>query len=210
MDALDQLAEPAHELLSRVDGTLTRCGAPAGHPVWPLLRRVRALPGAAVGALTELRPGPLAAAGRPLRSIASGYREATPTPAAEWQGSAADEFAARWVAVCAYGDSLSGRLSDTDGYLSAVAGWLAGARRAVAGTLAGALVSTEAVRVRTAAEEESALAAADLAAHVLAAVARVYEEVMPLVEEWSPRLTEVPFRSGDASGPPPGRTEVVP
>jgi len=45
MDLLDRVTGPAADLLARVDDGLLAEGAPAGHPIWPLLRRAGALPG---------------------------------------------------------------------------------------------------------------------------------------------------------------------
>jgi hypothetical protein len=77
MDALDRLAGSADGLLTRVDGTLGRSGAPGAHPIWPLLRRVGALPGAAVLAVSGLRSAPLEAAAPSLRRLALEYADAS-------------------------------------------------------------------------------------------------------------------------------------
>jgi hypothetical protein len=107
MDALDLLAGPAGELLTRVDGALARSGAPDAHPIWPLLRRVGALPGAAVGAVAELRPAPLAAAAPSLRTLAQGYAEAS-AAAEVTRASAAGE-------VTRVGEAGTSGLSDAIG-----------------------------------------------------------------------------------------------
>jgi hypothetical protein len=57
MDPFDRLAGPAGDLRRRVGESLAAGGAPEGHPIWPLLRRLRALPGEALAAL---RPAPYA------------------------------------------------------------------------------------------------------------------------------------------------------
>jgi hypothetical protein len=169
MDALERLAGPASDLLALVDRALARSGAPDAHPVWPLLRRVGALPGVAVGAIAELRPAPLAAGGPSLRMLAEGYAEASaaatihaPTgttgralmvDSGGWQGMAAEAFAARWSALSAHlaggVDSLSARLETTAAYAESIASWMARTRGAVAETLARVLTSAEAVAVVT-------------------------------------------------------------
>jgi hypothetical protein len=212
MDALDQLAAPAADLLRRVDQLVTRCGAPIDHPMWTSLHRVRALPGAAVGAVCELRPGPLAAAGIPLRQLASGYADtAVPAPPI-WRGAGADHFGYRWTALCAHLDRSAERLVDTARYLEAVADWLAHVREALARTLAVALVSTEAVLVRTADDPRIvALPAADLAAFVLTPIAQAYDEGRQLPDGWTPRLAELPFRETLPAAPSTlTATEVLP
>jgi hypothetical protein len=214
-DALDRLAGPAADLLDRVDTTLTRCGAPADHAIWPLLRRVGALPGEVVGAIAALRPGPLAAAGMPLRALIRRYGDAAVAGPVGWRGAAADRFADQWTALRTHLDgdaeSLTGRLAATAGYLDAVADWLAEGREALARTLASALISAEAVAVRTAAVG-APLAAADLAAYVLAAVAGLCDDGGTLPGSWAPRLAELPFRPppGDVPAGPEQPTEVVP
>ena len=96
MDALDRLAAPARELLSRVDGMLTRIGAPEDHPLWPLVRRLRVLPGDAVAALAAVEPAPLSAAGPALRTLSGQYAQPRATPP-DWAGPAAEAFTAAAV-----------------------------------------------------------------------------------------------------------------
>src|SRR5256885_352929 len=85
MDLLDRVYPVARELLDRVDATLLAGGAPADHPIWPLLRRLGALPGEVVAHLAGGAPGGLTETGDTLRQHADGYRhrvDAVPTPAA--------------------------------------------------------------------------------------------------------------------------------
>lgn len=104
MDPLDQLLEPASDLLARVDEALVRVGAPEEHPVWPLLRRVRALPGAAVRAVSALRPGSLAAADRLLLPLAEAYGDAGAVAGAppSWSGAAAGAYARHAAALAGH------------------------------------------------------------------------------------------------------------
>ncbi|HEY3011068.1 MAG TPA: hypothetical protein VGJ63_23850 [Micromonosporaceae bacterium] len=172
MDALDRLTGPANDLLVLVDRALARSGAPDAHPVWPLLRRVGALPGAAVSAIADLRPAPLAAAVPSLRTLAQGYADASAAvtvggsvAAARsgvsglavdsdgWQGGAAEVFAARWSALSAHlvggVDSMYARLEATAAYADSIASWMSRTRGAVAETLARVLTSAEAVAMVT-------------------------------------------------------------
>lgn len=218
-DALDQLAGPAHGLLARVDAVLCRAGAPAGHPVWPLLRRLGALPGPAAGAVAALRAAPLCTAGRALHTLAGQYGQlpgpppGRPTPAgAGWQGPAADAYAAHWSALSTHlagpgADSLAGRLAATAGYLQALADWVDRARAALARTLATVMTSAQAVEVVTGAADPPvpavARAAADIAARVLATVADMYAEADQVRVDWSGRLGELPLPRSGRSGPAP-------
>jgi hypothetical protein len=195
MDPFDQLAGPAHELLSRVDTILTRAGAPDDHPLWPLLRGLRALPGDLVTAVAALEPAPLSAAGSALRTISRRYAQPSAPP--EWRGAAAETFTARWASLSAHVEqSLAGRLADTAAYVDAVVDWVSRTRLAVARTLAVVLSSGEAVAVAVgsgAHPAEVARAAADIAARVLRTIADAYAEADELMAAWSERLGELPL-----------------
>lgn len=172
MDALDRLEGPANDLLVRVDRALGRSGAPETHPIWPLLRRVGALPGAATSAVCGLRPAPLAAAAPSLRMLALGYAETSAVAGvprvrgtrpgglhesvgvgggAGWEGRTAETFADQWGALCAHlagvGESLSARLEATAAFADSLAAWMAHTRDALAAALARVLASAEAVMV---------------------------------------------------------------
>src|SRR2546430_16216161 len=111
-------------------------GAPAGHPIWPLLRRLGALPGEAVAQLATVAPGGLTPVSDALHQHADGYRhrvDEVPMPAG-WRGPAADAFGASWSGLSAHlagsgPDTLAGRLTDTASYVDDVAAWLGRARR---------------------------------------------------------------------------------
>ena len=80
-DALDHLAGPADALLDRVDRLLATAGAPDGHRIWPLLRRLRVLPGDAARALLACRSAPLTGVGAAARAAVRAYGDArTPSP----------------------------------------------------------------------------------------------------------------------------------
>jgi hypothetical protein len=156
MDLLDRVYPVARELLDRVDATLLAGGAPADHPIWPLLRRLRALPGEVVAHLAGVAPDGLTAPGDAMRQQATGYQhraDEVPMPAA-WRGPAADAYAAAWSGLSAHlagsgPDTLAGRLTSTADYLDDVSGWLGRSRRALAGTVAECLGSAEAVTLRS-------------------------------------------------------------
>ncbi|HET8683739.1 MAG TPA: hypothetical protein VFM54_18015 [Micromonosporaceae bacterium] len=214
MDALEQLAPTAAELLARVDATLAGCGAPPGHRVWPLLRQVGALPGEAVAALAELRTDPLVAAAEPLRRLAGEYaqeRAAVPGELA-WRGAGAESFARWWSLLSTHlaggarpgggagAETMAGRLDLTAAYLAAIADWLGTARDLVARAVAEALTSREAVVLAGAppaghgtgpVPTEVMLAAADLAGWVLLALADAYERGEGLLTGWAGRLAEL-------------------
>jgi hypothetical protein len=211
MDALDRLAVPAADLLARVDGTLAEAGAPTEHAVWPLLRRVGALPGDAVRAVTALRPGPADAAEPALRQLAQAYGDAQVTAShpVSWTGAGADAFAAHRSALVAHlaqgEESLSGRLAATAGYADALAGWVAQTRLELARALAAVLGSTQAVTLVAgpvdAPVSARAVPAADIAVRVLAAVSGAYDLAEELWREWAPRLAELPWQPVAYAGP---------
>lgn len=214
MDALDHLAGPAADLLGRVDDLLAEAGVPAGHPIWPLLGRVRALPGAALDAVVALRPEPLVAAAAALRGLIPAYDDAAAalTVDVAWEGAGAEAFASRRAALSEHltggSESLAERLEASAAYLDAVADWVSASRAALARTLAEVLGSAEAVMVVIGpvgpAASASALsrpaAAAQLGARVLATVAELHDRGEALRQQWGGRLVELAFRPPAAAG----------
>ncbi|MEV4760582.1 hypothetical protein AB0J86_36520 [Micromonospora sp. NPDC049559] len=204
MDPLDRLAGPGADLLRRVDDTLVAAGAPDDHRIWPLLRRLRALPGEAVAAVAALHPAPLAEAGGALRTRLPEYEDARAALAREvsWQGAGAEAYAAQRDALAAYltagPESLAGRLSATAGYAAALGDWVTASRGALARTVAEVLGSAEAVALLPGAAEDgpasAAPAAAEIGARVLTTVAEAYDRAEALLARWAPRLGEVDFR----------------
>jgi hypothetical protein len=220
MDLLDRVYPVARELLDRVDATLLAGGAPADHPIWPLLRRLGALPGEAVAHLAGVAPDALTGTGDTLRQHADGYRhrvEDVPMPAG-WRGPAADAYAVSWSGLSAHlagggPDTLAGRLTDTASYLDDVSAWLGRARRALAGTVAECLGSAEAVTLHAAPGDPTGawfsgggagsgapspgavtLAAATIGAHLLATAAEVLDDGRTVHDRWSGRLDELSYR----------------
>ena len=169
-DALDRLSAEAVPLLRRVDAALTFSGASADDAVWPLLRRVRALPSDAVAAvagwlaaegcdvaIVARTAADLEATAAELRSFARRWDGALDTVAAPppWEGAAAEAYRRRWAALHTYArgggaDSAVGRLRATADHLDALAEWVTRSRRALAAALADALTSAEAVTLLTA------------------------------------------------------------
>src|SRR5205814_7796728 len=157
MDLLDRIYPIGRDLLDRVDATLAARGAPAQHPIWPLLRRLGAPPGEVVGHLAGVSPDGLTEAGDAIRREVEAYRhraDEVPMPAT-WRGPAAEAYGGTWAGLSAHlagsgPDTLAGRLTDTAGYLDEVSAWLRRARHALAGTLAECLGSAEALTLRSA------------------------------------------------------------
>ncbi|MFC0507628.1 hypothetical protein [Micromonospora costi] len=210
MDALDRLAEPGLDLLRRVD-TLLAAGAPEGHRVWPLLRRMQVLPGEAVRAFLDLRPEPLAGAGHTVRRLVRGYDDVSATLADPvlWSGPGAEAYGQTRTALLHHLDegpeSLVGRLESTAGYADALADWVEGSRLALARALADVLRSAEAVAVVAAtslpaggasrpASGGPRVEAAEIAARVLAVLCVAYDGAETLVRQWAPSLAESPWR----------------
>ncbi|HEX6968830.1 MAG TPA: hypothetical protein VF174_08495 [Micromonosporaceae bacterium] len=205
MDPLDHLAGPAADLLDRVDDVLAESGAPATHRIWPLLRRVRALPAEAVAALAALHPEPLAAAAAAVRALIPRYETVGEllTAAVDWEGAAAEAFFARRDALAAHltdgPTSMLDRLEAGADYLDDLAGWVSSGRAALARTLAEVLVSAEAVTLVVGDGIDGGpsvpAAAAEIGARVLAPVAELHDRGEALRRQWAQRLDESIYRS---------------
>lgn len=214
MDALDVVRDAAEELLARAQRALDQAGAPADHPLWPLLRTVRVAAPEAVRAVVALRPDPLPEAGVRLGRLVAAYRRviggepgagvapagpaATPFGvtggrAAEWTGAAADAYTERARAVTGYvsgewsdpAGGVLGRASATAAYADELADWIVDTRLALAGTLAEALVSRQALTLHAA---DPLSAEAGLAAADV--TARVLATVAEAYERASRLLTD--------------------
>jgi hypothetical protein len=214
-DELDRVGGAAADLLARVDRAVGTAGAPPDHPVWPLLRRLGALPGEVVDAVAALRPGPLAGAGPALGPLIDGYADTGRMAArgAAWSGAAADRFAAAAEALATHltGEGtadrpgLAGRAHATAAFAGEIVAWMGQTRHAVAVSVAAALGSAEALTLRTAAgpSPQTAVAAADIAALVLGTVANAYDRAEELCGRWAGELIEEDLRpAGDEGGPP--------
>ncbi|SNT57482.1 hypothetical protein SAMN05421812_110145 [Asanoa hainanensis] len=171
-DALDHLARPAGHLLARVDDLLTRFGAADDDPIWPLLRRVRALPGEATAALTStLRAEPITAAGAAVRARTTTYDEARAAVSAPvaWEGPAGDAFEAHAARLAADLTAATDHLAATARLADEAADWVVRTRARLAAVLAEVLTSGEAVAVVLGAND-AARAAVTIATRVLTAL----------------------------------------
>jgi hypothetical protein len=208
-DALDRLAEPGADLLERVDAALLAHGFPAGHPIADLLRRLGALPGDALHAISALRPAPLRAAASELRHTIDGYeqqRDLLRTPPG-WTGSAGDRFAALRAALTGFLGETADAGHATRRYLEDVADWMERSRSVTARTLADVLGSVEAITLRapvtggTDRAGSTALAAATVGARFLATALDVHDAGRAAAERWAGRLEEVSYRPPATDAP---------
>ncbi len=129
---------------------LTRFGAADDDPLWPLLRRVRALPGEAVAALSStLRAEPIAAAGAEVRARTTTYADARAaiTAPVAWEGPAGDAFAAHTDRLAADLATAGDALASTARLADEIADWAARTRARLAAVLADVLTSGEAVAI---------------------------------------------------------------
>ncbi|MEV0394531.1 hypothetical protein [Polymorphospora rubra] len=218
MDALDQLVRAGAGLLVRVDDVLARSGAPDGDPIWPLLRRLRVLPGDAVRTVAGFDPAPLAAAGSALHDLRPGYARGHAAVArnVDWTGAGADTFDAHRTALTTHlsddPDGMGGRLAATAAYAEAVADWLTQSRSTLARTLAAVLTCAEAVTLTAGPtgadpDRDDPLAAARIGTVLLRAVADVYESGEDLLRRHASGLAELPYR-GPADVPPIRHTDL--
>jgi hypothetical protein len=199
-DPLARLAPAAAPLLHRVDDVLAQAGIAGEDPIWPLLRRVRALPSAAVAAVAGWRADPCAAGA--LRALARRYEDAVDglPRYPPWEGAGAQGYARHWGGLRAHVvEGLAGRLRDTATYADEVADWVARSRRAVAVALADVLGSAEAVTLVTGGQP-AAPAAARVGGHVLAPVALACEEAIGLHDDWRARLAPLEDRPHQQPG----------
>jgi ABC-type transporter Mla subunit MlaD len=203
MDRLDQVLATATPLLRQVDELLSTAGAPAGHALWAELRRVRLLPGDAVRAVAALSPSALTETIPELRAGARACAAiAADLPAPDtWTGEAAeayDDLRRRTAGhLAGADDSLDERLEATADLGQALADWMTRTRSSLAATLADVLISGQAVTLSTPAasppETTQIVAAADLAAHLLRAVADSYADATDLLHGSTPLTTAIPL-----------------
>jgi hypothetical protein len=200
MDRLGELLEAARPLLARVDEVLTTVGAPAEHPIWAELRRVRLLPGAAARAVAALRPAAFGAAIPELRADARACGElaASLPPPDDWTGEAAEAYDAarrRTAAQLSGGHlSLDERLEATADLAQALTDWMERTRADLADALAEALTSSEALTLSTGGAATppplaEIRAAAGIAAHLLQVIADSYERAADLLHGSAPLTT---------------------
>ncbi|MEV6523450.1 hypothetical protein AB0M43_15985 [Longispora sp. NPDC051575] len=191
---LDRLLVSGRDLLTRVDRVLTDGGAPADHPVLPLITRWRVLPGGALEFAAALRP-PLTAPPVPA---------ALPDAPVEWAGPASAVFGAHWAGLRAHQETLVTRAEATAEYATQVSDWMFALRSDMADAVAAALGSAEAVAIRTALPDgfvapEVVRAAADLG-HLVLAVVTPFDPAA-----WTASLSESPYLPADRPPSAPGR-----
>ncbi|GAA0709951.1 hypothetical protein Drose_02770 [Dactylosporangium roseum] len=162
MDALERLSGVGGDLLRHVDAALAEDGAPADDPIWPLLRRVGALPGDALDFALRLDAPALRIAAEELRAIADRFAHERDRLAADvgrsaWEGTGAEAFAAVWRSLSDHigpgpdPATICGRLLATVSYVDGLAGWAVHLREEMAEAVARAVSSAEAVTLRAAA-----------------------------------------------------------
>jgi hypothetical protein len=199
MDQLDQIVGVAGPLLRDVDTVLTEAGAPADHPVWAEIRRVRLLPGDAVHAVAALRSADLLDAAPELRADARAYAgvaESLPPPG-PWSGAAAeayDEARLRTAdRLSGAPESLDERLEATADLAEALIEWMAQTRAELAAALSRILGSEEAVTLSGDGLETIRIrAAADVGEWILRSVADNYELAADLLHGSTDLAVPVP------------------
>lgn len=196
MDLLDRVRPAAEDLLGRIDTALRTHGAPGGHPVWALVRQVGAMPADAFAHLALLDAEPLRDTAASLRAAAAewpGIVASLPTEVGS-EGVAAQAYASSWPAVAGDLDGLTDGLSSTGRYAAEVADWIDGSRAALAREVATCLGSREALVLRGAppgaVDSAAILAAAEIGARVLGAVAGALDAGWQVRDRWSAALAE--------------------
>jgi len=202
MDHLEVTLAAAAPLLARVDEVLNTVGAPAEHPVWSQLRRVRLLPGDAVRAVAALDPVSFFAAVPPIREDARtcAALAADLPPPDTWEGEAADAYDDRRTRIATHlagaDDSVQERLEATADLAQALAEWMTRTRGAVAAALAETMTSSAAATLAAPgqfAAADQAAAAADVAAHLLTAVAEGYNDAEDLLNASTDLRNAIPI-----------------
>jgi hypothetical protein len=206
MDALGRIEPVARPLLGRVDDLLAHAGAAPQHPVWGLLRTVGTVPGDAVAHVTQADPGPLRAASAALREQVQVCAMAEVPVRISWHGAAGTAYERHAEALARHVDAIAERLGDTASYVDELADWCERARGRMAMALADVLASTEAVALGSGWDESGA--AADIAAHVLAAAAELIDEARAIRARWGPALAELTFSAPEAGSVSLGSIEV--
>ncbi|MBN1173513.1 MAG: hypothetical protein JXA67_15175 [Micromonosporaceae bacterium] len=226
MDDLDRVLAPGRDLLNQVDAALASYGAPDGHPVVPLLRRLRVLPGAALEQVARLDAQAVSEAAVGLRVQADRYAGHqtmidSAAGAVGWEGAAAESFRTLLRSLCAYlGEAesadeanMAGRVLAMLAYLDAVGAWIAETRADVAVAVAEVLGSAEAVALRSLALSGAGtdpttpapvVAASAIGARILRAVDQAVAGGHQVYERWAPRLAEQGYTPPEAPAQPGG------
>ncbi|HCT76572.1 MAG TPA: hypothetical protein DGT23_08285 [Micromonosporaceae bacterium] len=196
MDALVRLHLAAHGLLTTVDDTLARCGAPAEHAIWRLLRKGGLLPGDAIAGAVSWAPQAFTHRADLLRQQHSQQADLSVSLAASagWEGEAAAAFHAR-LAVARRDLTVAAESSlAMAGCFDELAAWLVGARLRLAHKLAATLSSAEAVTLKLGivaglpSQTVQASAAAEIGVVLLSEVDLFWEGGLEISERWEARL----------------------
>jgi hypothetical protein len=214
MDALARLEPVARPLLWAVDAALDKLGAPPEHRLWPLLRRVGASPGDAVGVVAALQPDRLRPVAAGLREHAATYDSVSLPREVGWRGRAGASYAVRANALDAHlrangTASLAGRLRATAGYVDDVADWQEHSRDRMARALGEILTSTQALTMTRhlngsapyLGSVQAVQASADIGARLLAEAAAVLDEGSAVQQRWAGSLSELTYAAPADVGP---------
>jgi hypothetical protein len=200
---LGRLEPVARQLLRDVDDALLTLGAPPGHPVWALLRDTGAMPAEVVAFFVDAEPHRLRSAARELRDRAGAYAATAIPTGVPWEGGAGEAYTARAHSLNVHLRSdMTGAMGETASYVEEIASWYERSRDRIARALGEVLSSAQTVTVRThhAVDPASIGAAADIAAHVLAAAASALDDGRDLPGGWISQMVEVTFRAPVETG----------
>lgn len=210
MMPLGRIEPVARPLLRRVDAALEMLGAPADHPVWPALRRVRATTADTVALFARVRPERIRAMATPVRREIETYRFAAVPAEIAWEGGVAELYGYRAAGLnrhlCGGGpDSLTERLDATACFAEELADWYVRAQRAMAATLAEVISSAHAVTLASGSigptDAAAGSAAADIGARVLQTAAEALDQGHDVERRWSQLVDETTLTPVDDAGP---------
>lgn len=195
MDALVRLHLAADGLLTTVDDTLARCGAPAEHPIWRLLRTGGLLPGDAIAGAVSWAPQAFTHRADLLRHQHSQQADLSASLAASagWKGEAAAAFHAR-LALARRDLTVAAESSlAMAGCFDELAVWLVDARLRLARKLAATLSSAEAVTLKLgqASQTTRASASAEIGVALLSEVEVFWQGGLEISERWDARVEAV-------------------
>jgi uncharacterized protein YukE len=198
-DLLARVWPHAEDLLHRIDAQVRIDGAPADHPVWDLVRRVGALPSAAIEHFLWLEPAPLRRAREQMLDEAESAQAAlSQVRGVAWEGAGANAFRDRWAGLVQFADAVDQRFIATAEFLADVAQWMQHSRDELAIEMAACLGSREAMAIKV--DLDHRTAAADLAERILAAAASCLDQGWDLRAQWADRLGDVPWRKPSGPG----------
>lgn len=160
-DSLGLMATEARDLLGRVDLVIEHLGAPPGHQVSRLLRKLRSRPGELLEMLLATPPERLMDAVTRMRALAAAYQDDLVAPLERakselgWSGAGHEAFSRHWNAQMRHvaggdeAESMAKRLHATADFVESVAGWFSQTRQELALALVKAFGSQEAVALKS-------------------------------------------------------------